>query len=311
MPLFRCILLAGDFSERSRQTFRVACSLADEATTRIFVLHVAERGEFAAQPVAPVEAGPPAPAREGAWVYDDDLEGMLREFYVPTRAIEVEYLVREGDAAEGILRAAAEVDAYLIALGTRGRTGLRRLLLGSVAESVLRRSRCPVLALSAPEAAPAAGPLRAILHPTDFSDRSEPALRVARALALEQGARLIVAHAVPVRFVSEAVALTVVTDAEYEALDAIRRRTDGPDLKYPVECRMLRGDPAPSTLRAAEEAGCGLVVMGTHGRAGFGRLLMGSVAEAVLRGAHCPVLAVKSGTLSAPKPPAGSESVRR
>jgi nucleotide-binding universal stress UspA family protein len=69
---------------------------------------------------------------------------------------------------------------------------------------------------------------------------------------------------------------------------------DGRDLKCPVETRLERGDPASEILRTADEFGADLIVMGTHGRSGLGRLLMGSVAEAVLREAPSPVLIARS-----------------
>jgi nucleotide-binding universal stress UspA family protein len=73
-----------------------------------------------------------------------------------------------------------------------------------------------------------------------------------------------------------------------------RKRLEGPDLKYPAETRLVQGDAADEVLRVAEELGCGLIVMGTHGRTGLGRLLMGSVVEFVMPRAACPVLVVKS-----------------
>jgi nucleotide-binding universal stress UspA family protein len=79
-----------------------------------------------------------------------------------------------------------------------------------------------------------------------------------------------------------------------DALEEVRRRVDGPDLKYPVETRRSRGDAAEEIIRTAGEPGCGLIVMGTHGRTGLARLLMGSVAESVLPRVDCPVLAVKA-----------------
>jgi len=78
-----------------------------------------------------------------------------------------------------------------------------------------------------------------------------------------------------------------------ETLEETRKRLDGPDLKYPVEIRMSRGDASDEIVRQAEELECGLIVMGTHGRTGLGKLLMGNVAESVLPRAHCPVLVVK------------------
>jgi nucleotide-binding universal stress UspA family protein len=78
-----------------------------------------------------------------------------------------------------------------------------------------------------------------------------------------------------------------------ESLEETRKRLDGPDLKYPVETRLSRGDASDEIVRQAEELRCGLIVMGTHGRTGLGKLLMGNVAESVLPRAHCPVLVVK------------------
>lgn len=309
MPLFDRILFAADFSERSRDAFRVACSLADETGTRVVVLHVVEQSYIVEQVVAFGNEGIPVPLPDGGWAHDEALNAQLRRFYAPARPADIEYRVREGSAAEEILGTADEVRPDLIALGTQGKTGLRRMLFGSVAESVLRKARCAVLALSAPGIAPGASPPRVILHPTDFSDRSEPALRVARALAREHGALLIVIHVVPVEFASETVTLPAVTPDDHENLHRVRSRADGPDLKYPVEGRMMRGDVATTILRAADEEECGLIVMGTHGRNGFGRLLMGSVTEAVLRKAHCPVLAVKSETPPGTAAPPPDDSV--
>jgi nucleotide-binding universal stress UspA family protein len=67
-----------------------------------------------------------------------------------------------------------------------------------------------------------------------------------------------------------------------------------PDLKPPAERRLEEGDPATEICRVANEAGCELIAIGTHGRTGLGRLLMGSVAEQVVRRAPCPVLTVKA-----------------
>ncbi len=78
-----------------------------------------------------------------------------------------------------------------------------------------------------------------------------------------------------------------------ETLEETRKRLDGPDLKYPVETRLSRGDASDEIVRQAEELECGLIVMGTHGRTGLGKLLMGNVAESVLPRAHCPVLVAR------------------
>ncbi len=154
-------------------------------------------------------------------------------------------------------------------------------------------------------------PIRTILYPTDFSERAEAALPLARCLARDQGARLIVLHVAPLIEVLhlEAPVTSMEPQVYREALDERRWRLEGPDLKSPVETRLRQGDAVAEILRAAEELGCDLIVMGTHGRTGLHRALMGSVAEAVLRGARCPVLTVKAPVAAAAAIAAAAESV--
>jgi nucleotide-binding universal stress UspA family protein len=296
MPLFRTILFAADFSERSKEAFRVACSLAHETKTRLFVLHVGEQTQVAGQAVAFGEFGVSVLHEVERNPSHEALSERLRELYTPPHSVDVEYLIKDGVAADEILRAADEVGADLIVLGTHGRTGLRRLLVGSVAEAVLRRARCPVLALrSADLGARTVQGVRAILHPTDLSARSEDALRVARALARDLGARLVLLLVVPSEvIVTGEIPMPVDLQACRDSLEALRRQADGPDLKWPVEVQLRQGEVVVEILDTAKALGCDLIVMGTHGRTGLGRLLMGSVAESVLRGADCPVLAVKT-----------------
>jgi nucleotide-binding universal stress UspA family protein len=138
-------------------------------------------------------------------------------------------------------------------------------------------------------------PIRTILHPTDFSDRSEAALQVAHCLAREHGARLIILHVAPEEVVGGGLPIVPMDPRFYrDSLNEVRIQAEGPDLKFPVETLLRHGDTAEEILGAAERLGCDLIVMGSHGRTGFARLLMGSVAEAVLRRAPCPVLTVKA-----------------
>ncbi|HWE39444.1 MAG TPA: universal stress protein [Isosphaeraceae bacterium] len=288
------ILFAADFSARSRAAFDVACSLADEATTRIVALHVVEPGPVPEPTVSFGELGLMDAEDESGLGYRERLELRLRRYYVPHRPVELEYRVAVGTPADVVLRTAEEVGADLIVMGSHGRSGMRRLLAGSVAESVLRRSRYPVLALSSLDAPPTVGEPAVVLHPTDFSALSEAATRLARALARDRGARLVLVHVVSGEVIPGSVSLTLMAlDNARDALEALRLRLDGPDLKYPVDSRLCRGDAAGEILRVAEQEPCELIVMGSHGRSGFGRLLAGSVAESVLRRSPCPVLIVK------------------
>jgi nucleotide-binding universal stress UspA family protein len=137
--------------------------------------------------------------------------------------------------------------------------------------------------------------LRTILHPTDFSDRSQCAYALACALARESGARLLVVHVVqPPPFITQgdiAKALRRAEDYRRDLADRLRRlQCESGDIE--MEFKLEDGEPSAEILRMAEEYDCDLIVMGTHGRTGFRRLLMGSVAEEVVRRAACPVLTV-------------------
>ena len=302
MQPFRTILFAADFSENSKEAFRLACSLAIDNKTRLVVLHVAEPNFV---PELPVPYGQPAvqffPA-EADKAHHEVLRQKLAEVYTPIQPRNIEYLTREGDRAAEIVKVATEIGSDVIAMGTHGRTGLRWLLAGSVAVSVLHGSPCSVLALRSAEQPCQAGAIRVIVHPTDFSVNSQAALWVARGLARDHAARLILLHVASLEFLTDGTPAAIVDPhAERLELERLRKRVDGPDLKYPVETVMERGYAAPDIIDTADELNCDLIVMGTHGRTGLGRLLMGSVAENVLSKANCPVLVVKAGErVSAP-----------
>lgn len=137
--------------------------------------------------------------------------------------------------------------------------------------------------------------IRTILYPTDFSESSEQAFRLACALARDYGARLVALHVVPPPTVVYAEGVVPPEPEEYlQAMGEKLRQLKPRDPKLPLEHRLLQGDPAAEILRVAEETGCDVIVLGTHGRTGLARLLMGSVAEQVVRRAPCPVVAVKT-----------------
>jgi nucleotide-binding universal stress UspA family protein len=139
-------------------------------------------------------------------------------------------------------------------------------------------------------------PIRTILHPTDFSEHSRSAFQTACFLAHECAARLVVLHVVepPATITGGTAAGPLVAEELplHEAHQHLRGvRPLDPDLA--VEHRLEVGYPAETILAVARQLRADLIVMGTHGRRGFGRLVMGSVAEQVLREATCPVLTLK------------------
>lgn len=135
--------------------------------------------------------------------------------------------------------------------------------------------------------------LRTILQPTDFSTPSDHAFRLACSLARDHGARVIVLHVAQTPLAYGEMGAYVASEYSLAALRADLKRLRPHD-DLPVEHMLLEGDPAGEIVRLADETQCDLIVMGTHGRTGLGRLFIGSVAEKVMRRAPCPVLTVKA-----------------
>jgi nucleotide-binding universal stress UspA family protein len=138
-------------------------------------------------------------------------------------------------------------------------------------------------------------PIRTILHPTDFSDHSMNACGLACALARDYGAELIVLHVV---HESGLVSGETIVPSDFDLhLQQARDRLlqlEMPGVGVNIKRRIEENDPIIEILRVADEIQADLIVMGTHGRRGLKRLLMGSVAEGVTRKARCPVLTVRT-----------------
>ena len=143
-------------------------------------------------------------------------------------------------------------------------------------------------------------PIRTILHPTDFSERSHYALHLAAALARDHGARLLLLHVGELPAVAYGEAVLVMDRAAYAT--ELHSKLEQEAVALPpdrVERRVALGDTVTEIVAVAEETPCDLIVMGTHGRTGLRRVLLGSVAEQVMRRAPCPVLTVKMPFLAA------------
>jgi nucleotide-binding universal stress UspA family protein len=221
----------------------------------------------------------------------------------------VDWKIWYDDPAPAIVSAATASDADLVAMATHGRGGLGRLLLGSVAEAVVRTAAMPVLLVRG-EPASRPGGLGQIVVPLDGSEVSEAVLPAVAALAgpFDLGVHLV--HAVE----------TLPVAARAEVLPAVEqhsiesRRHDAEDrlakVAAPLAAKGLRvtpvvrvGTPVDVIAGYAQETDAGLIAMATHGRTGLGRLLMGSVAERVLRSVRIPMLLWK--------PPAAPSSAYR
>lgn len=142
-------------------------------------------------------------------------------------------------------------------------------------------------------------PIRTILHPTDFSAGSENAFHLASSLARDYGAQVIVLHVLerPARAYSGVMMAPPSPGPSAEERKALKERLHqihSLDAAIRIEHVLEEGDPATAIMQVALERECSLIVMGTHGRTGLSRMLMGSVAEQIVRQSPLPVVTVKT-----------------
>jgi nucleotide-binding universal stress UspA family protein len=213
------------------------------------------------------------------------------------QGVRVRAEARMGPPASVILDMAEEEEVSLIALATHGRTGLKRALLGSVAEQILRKSRVPVFVVRPfwsyevlPPKTALDQPFTSILVPTDQSDSSLAVLTPAAELADLFGARLVLLHVLEEAKRGKAGGGRGEESVARAALEAVAKSMKAKETAIVVH----RGDPSSAILETARASRCDLIAMATHGRSGISRLVVGSVTEKVLREAKVPLLIVKA-----------------
>ncbi len=304
-PLVRRLLFATDFSDCAARAQEYALMLATACGASLDILHVLEF-QPGMDPEYPVNSLYLGQLRKEATSHLDALVNQAARLGLKVQTHQV-----TGIPSRQITVTAKERDIDLIVLGTHGRTGLEHVLLGSTAERVVAWAPCPVLTVrlepaqllpNEVQAAIAAPAIRKILVPIDFSDCSLEALEYAVQAAEQFGASVTILHVMePVSYsldftlihAREARAQRERVEARLGELTAPLRR-QGLHANY-----VLRGGiPVDSVLGWSREQAYDFIVMGTHGRRGISHLLSGSVAEAVLRRASCPVLTVKSPKFS-------------
>jgi nucleotide-binding universal stress UspA family protein len=293
----RRILCPTDFSAFSARALEHAVTIAAWYEAALTVLHVVPDTALAASGLAYM-ANPMLldPALRQAIQTD------LSSVVAPARRVglHAEGVLREGKPAAEIVRVAQELHADLVVMGTHGRSGVQRWVVGSVAETVLRRAACPVLTVPAlaPER-PSPMFFKRILCATDFSPASEAAVSFAASLAEEADACLLLVHVLDrpgegARPESGPDGDGHRSDFEYAARARLQRAVprEARERGLPEEI-VTCGRVAPEILRLAAEREAGLIVMGVHGRSLLDLMAFGSVTHQVVREAVCPVLTVR------------------
>jgi len=211
----------------------------------------------------------------------------------------VETAVVEGSPGTAILDYADEHGVDLVAMGTHGRTGLRRYIAGSVTEHVVRHAEVPVLTARVTDASVLEDGYDDVLIPTDGSEAAGVAVDHGLTVAERTGARVHAVNVVDVSDLSSGPDYTLPTELLEQFRDRGERATE--EIAAAAEDRGLdaltdvrEGFPARDLLDYAAEHGIELIAMGTAGRTGMSRFLLGSTAERIIRHAESPVLAVNA-----------------
>ncbi|SHK02217.1 Nucleotide-binding universal stress protein, UspA family [Rhodothermus profundi] len=293
--MWRNILVPTDFSGAARQALQLAVRLAAPDCT-VHVMHVITPTE--SDPYSPVRLRPEEQARQRLpeEVTDELLQQLIQDVASEHASIARAWR-RASDVVGAILDYADTVEAELIVLGTHGRRGLRRFLLGSVAEAILRRASVPVLTVREQARVPEG--IRHILVPTDFSNDARMVLREAARWAAHFQARLTLLHVLAPAVVP--VSVTEVA-AVYEVMPGLQQRLEEElarwlEVEVPpsvqADYRVEEGPVDLTILEQARQQQTDLIAIATHGRSGVARWLLGSVTERVLRQAPCPVLTLR------------------
>jgi nucleotide-binding universal stress UspA family protein len=232
----------------------------------------------------------------------EKLQEIAQERFGGTRC---EIITRlSGDPATGILEAEKELDADLVVMATHGRTGIAHFILGSVAEKVVRESRCPIFTTRRGEALAGSPPFQKILVPIDIAEKSSVALTYARQLAEQFNSLVYPLHIVPTDAINlrihdvyqaregERGANLVVAErvARQKLQELAREHLSG--VRYETVLH-VSDDPGKIMIEVEKDVGADLLVMATHGTKGLFHLLLGSLTEKMVREADCPVLSIR------------------
>jgi nucleotide-binding universal stress UspA family protein len=296
---FRRILIATDFSDASRNALRYAAAIARNHGARLYVVHVVSSVGYRMVGV-------------DAEIYAAELAAHeLKELWSKLGGsdqpspVELELIVRRGEVFDQLEDLIQKETIDLVVIGTRGRTGLSKVVLGSVAEDIFRKVSCPVLAVGPssdwewPQRE--VGAEKAILFATDFGDASLQALPYAVSIAHRSRSKLFLLNVA--KLDTQVDQTPIFSNAREVAgqgflecgMERLRELIPGnPTVDY--EIRVTSSLPVDGILSEAAHSGAGLIVLGLHRKSLFvptGHLPSSTAYEVVLR-AQCPVLTVRS-----------------
>ena len=298
------IIVPIDFSKMSVQAIQIAKQLARRFGASIHLAH-ARQFNYAADFMAPVPPMVPFSImpyeQNGEQIALEELKKVASECGVSSATCDV---LSGAPPFDEICRLAQTIPADLVVMPTHGRTGLKHVFLGSTAERIVQHSSCPVLVTRSKTVKSRNGSqagMKTILVPVDFSNCSRDGLRYAIAFANEFGTKIILLHATYLGYVysCEGTAIYDIPGLQKAARKTAERKMR--ELVRSVNFRAVKfetvlteGSPVLDICAFAKDHDVDLIIASTHGFTGFTHVLIGSIAEQVVRHAPCSVLVVPS-----------------
>jgi nucleotide-binding universal stress UspA family protein len=284
----KTILVATDFSPCSEKALLYAAALARQAKGKIIATHIIP---FEPLLAVPMDRGP----EPAVPVAKNPQFRIKQAISVPeTSGIECETLLRQGDFWPALEQTIEQHEVDLLIVGTHGREGLKKLVLGSLAEEVFRRAACPVITVG-PHVGPECledGRLRRVLFATDLSTASLHALPYVTTLAQQHGAALTFLHVLASAIEYAEFGTTAYVQREVEETRSELERLVPPGAHADVVVEV--GLPAETIVRVAEAQKASLIALGLHSQSVFAAThLPWTTAHHVVCNAHCPVLTVR------------------
>jgi nucleotide-binding universal stress UspA family protein len=296
---FRRILIATDFSDASRNALRYAAAITRNHGSRLYIVHIVSSvGYKMVGADAEIQAAELA-ARELKELWNK-LGGGDQ-----SSAVELTLIVRRGEVCDQLEDLIQSEQIDLVVIGTHGRTGLSKVVLGSVAEDIFRNASCPVLTVGPSSdwdwPRREVGAEKAILFATDFGDASLKALPYAVSIANRSRSKLFLLHVAKLVTQTDQTPMfgSALERAEEECRESSVKRLKElirDDLQIDHEIRVAFGLPVDRILGEVASSAAGLIVLGLHRKSRFipsGHLPSTTAYEVVL-GARCPVLTVRS-----------------
>jgi nucleotide-binding universal stress UspA family protein len=281
----RNILFATDFSEASMHALPYVAGIARKLGSSVYLCHIVE-------PHALINSAPEVAPRLYEGMRDQALAQLAALGHSPElKEIDAKTVVGAGAIGDALPNVIVENKIDLIVVGTHGRTGIRRLLLGSAVEAVCRVATCPVLTVGPSLTSRTATTFSRILFPTDLSEDSQRIVPYLRQLADEYRSEITVLHIMPEELITNPEAEKLAQPIRNTLIHTFEPELSGSKAEFLIGF----GETVETVLRTARAKKADLIAMGIHNAFLPGVQLRSSTAYRIMAGAHCPVLTYRVG----------------